>query len=158
MKKKRIMIIGPSRSGKTSLANVLEEEARPLKRTHDTIYRRHTLEIPSAYLENTWMYSHLIALAQDAWCILMLVDPSQPSEVYSPGFATAFRVPVVGVIAKCDLAPEKRAQAEAALRRIGAAPPYLAVSAVTLEGMDQLKQYLEKLKGGKGTDEVHHRK
>lgn len=158
MKKKRIMIIGPSRSGKTSLANVLEEEARPLKRTHDTIYRKRTLEIPSAYLENTWMYSHLIALAQDAWCILMLVDQSQETDIYSPGFATAFRVPIVGVISKCDLAPEKRAQAEDALARIGAASAIFAVSAVTLEGMDQLKQYLEKLEGGKGADEVHHRK
>ena len=74
MKRKRIMIAGPARSGKSALANFLNGEERPLKRTLDTSYRQRTLEVPSAYLENTWMYQHLIALAQDAWCILVLVD------------------------------------------------------------------------------------
>ena len=86
MKRKRIMIAGPARSGKSALANFLNGEERPLKRTLDTSYRQRTLEVPSAYLENTWMYQHLIALAQDAWCILVLVDQENPQPLYSPGF------------------------------------------------------------------------
>lgn len=158
MKRKRIMIIGPGKCGKTSLANALEGEARPLGRTHDTIYRRRTLEIPSAYLENTWMYTHLIALAQDAWCILVLVDQSQSGEIYSPGFASAFRVPLVGVITKSDLSVQRRPLAEAELAKIGVRPPYFAVDAKTNSGIDELETYLKTLEGGKGNDEVHHRK
>ena len=113
------MIAGPARSGKSALANSLNGEERPLKRTLDTSYRPRTLEVPSAYLENTWMYQHLIALAQDAWCILVLVDQENPQPLYSPGFAQIFRCPVVGVISKCDLAPQNRALVERQLAEIG---------------------------------------
>lgn len=156
MKKKRIMIIGAARSGKTSLANLLNAEERPLRRTHDTIYREKTLEVPSAYLENTWMYQHLIALAQDAWCILLLVDQAQPQELYSPGFASAFRLPVLGLITKADLAAENRACCRQQLAQIGVQPPYLAVSMKTGEGLPELQKILGAMEGGREQHEVHH--
>lgn len=87
------MIAGPARSGKSALANFLNGEERPLKRTLDTSYRQRTLEVPSAYIENTWMYQHLIALAQDAWCILVLVDQENPQPLYSPGICADLSLP-----------------------------------------------------------------
>lgn len=158
MKRKRIMIVGPTRCGKTALANALEGEPRPLKRTQDTIYRQRTLEVPSAYIENSWMYQHLIALAQDARCLLVLVDQAQPEERYSPGFAQSFRIPVVGVITKSDEAPQNRALVEAQLARTGVGKPYFAVNLESDEGLDALISYLETLEGGKGDDAIHHRK
>lgn len=157
MKRKRIMIIGPRGSGKSTLANVLNDEDRPLRRTQDTIYRQYTLDVPSGYLENSWMYQHLIALSQDAWCILVLVDGSKKTEVYSPGFAKTFRCPVVGVISKCDLCPTDYTQAEKELAKIGVRPPYFAISAKHGEGIERLITYLKQLEGGKGVYEIHYR-
>ena len=98
MRKKRIMVIGPRGCGKTTLVNYINDYDGPLRKTQDTIYGRETIDVPGAYIENAWMYKHMIALAQDAWCILLLLDQSRTAEVYSHGFARTFRCPVIGVI------------------------------------------------------------
>lgn len=98
MKRKRILIIGPRGSGKSTLAKVINGDPKPVRRVQDTIYGKETIDVPSAYLENTWMYRHLIALAQDAWCMLMLFDARGKESIYSPGFAKAFRIPVMAIV------------------------------------------------------------
>lgn len=157
MKRKRIMIIGPQGVGKTSLANWLNGVQKPLRRTADVLYGARTLEVPSAYLENTWMYRYLIALSQDAWCIVVMVDQSKPQALYSPGFASAFRCPLIGVIGKCDCCPAHRPQLVRQLETIGVEPPYFAISMATGEGLQALQMYLEHLEGGRASDEIHHR-
>lgn len=46
MKKKRIMILGARESGKTLLANYLNEIDTPPKRTPHMVYGRNTLDVP----------------------------------------------------------------------------------------------------------------
>ena len=43
MKKKRIMVIGPSRAGKTTIVNALNDYDGPLRRTPDLIYGKNTI-------------------------------------------------------------------------------------------------------------------
>lgn len=95
MRKKRIMVIGPTNCGKTTLVNALNDYNGPLRKTQDIIYGKNTIDVPGSYVENTWMYKHLIATAQDASHILILVDQSKCVDVYSPGFAKAFKCPVI---------------------------------------------------------------
>lgn len=142
MRKKRIMVVGPSQCGKTTLVNALNDYEGPLRRTQDTIYGKRTIDVPSAFVENAWMYKHTIALAQDASHLLVLVDQSRCSEVYSHGFARAFRCPVIGVISKCDLWPEKEAICVRQLSMIGVKPPYFKVSVKQGIGIEELKHYL----------------
>ena len=146
MKRKRILIIGPRGSGKSSLANIINGDSGPVRRVQDTIYAKETIDVPSAYLENTWMYRHLIALSQDAWCMLVLVDQSRCAEVYSHGFVKAFRCPAVGVISKCDLAPENEETCIRQLKTIGLDEPYFKVSVPNGTGTEELKRYLKELK------------
>jgi len=150
MRKKRIMVIGPRGCGKTTLVNSLNDYAGPLSKTQDTIYGKNTIDVPSAYIENEWMYKHIIALAQDAWCVLLLLDQSRTTEVYSHGFAKAIRCPVVGVISKCDLKEENRPICVRQMGSIGVDEPYFDVSVPEGIGIDELKSYLLKLKERKG--------
>ena len=147
MRKKRIMVVGPRGCGKTTLVNWINDYDGPLRRTQDTIYGKKTIDVPSAYIENAWMYKHMIALAQDAWCMLALVDQSRCAEVYSHGFARAFRCPVIGVISKCDLGPENEDVCIRQLKTIGVYEPYFKVSVPNGTGTDELKRYLLELKG-----------
>ncbi|MFQ8602389.1 MAG: EutP/PduV family microcompartment system protein [Anaerovoracaceae bacterium] len=144
------MVIGPKGCGKTTLVNWLNDYSGPLRRTQDTIYGKNTIDVPSAYIENAWMYKHMIALAQDAWCMLLLLDQSRTAEVYSHGFARAFRCPVIGVISKCDLSPENKQVCEKQLAKIGVRKPYFEISVSKGIGISQLKSYLIKLKERKG--------
>lgn len=142
MRKKRIMVIGPSRCGKTTLVNALNDYDGPLKRTPDLIYGKNTIDVPSAYLENSWMYKHIIAAAQDASHVLILVDQSNCNEIYSHGFAKSFRCPVIGVITKCDLIPENEEKCLRQLKNIGVSEPYFNISFPMATGIDALKKYL----------------
>jgi len=140
--KKRIMIIGPGQSGKSSISKVLNESDRPLKKTQDVIYGKNTIDTPGAYIENASMYKYLIATAQTASCVLILVDQSRPVEVYPPRFAKTFTCPVLGVITKMDLVPGNEDWSRRQLQKIGVYEPYFLISLLDNTGVKELKDYL----------------
>ena len=142
MRKKRVMVIGPTRCGKTTLVNALNDYDGPLRKTQDMIYGVNTIDVPGSYIENPWMYKHLIAAAQDASHVLILVDQSRCGNMYSPGFAKAFRCPVIGVITKIDLMPENEELCLRQLANIGVSEPYYKISASSGVGILALKEYL----------------
>lgn len=142
MKRKRIMVIGPSGCGKTTLVNSLNDYKGPLRRTPDMIYGDKTIDVPGAYIENAWMYKHLIAAAQDASKVLILVDQSKPTRIYSPGFAKSFRCPVIGIVTKCDLNIENEDKCIRQLREIGVTEPYFHISFTKETGIDALKRHV----------------
>lgn len=141
------MIIGAGNCGKTSMANFLNEYEGPLRKTQDTIYGENTIDVPGAYIENSWMYMHTIAVSQDAKCIILMIDQSKCSEIYSPGFAKVFQCPVIGVINKSDLKPENREQCIGQMEKIGIAQPVFHVSMKTGEGLCELKNYISEKYG-----------
>ncbi len=140
--KKRIMVVGPTQSGKSTLTNILNASSRPLKKTQDVIYGSNTIDTPGSYLENASMYKYLIATAQGASHVIMLVDQARPTEVYPPGFAKSFTCPVIGVITKIDLAPENSGLCLQQLKRIGISEPYFRVSLTDHTGVKALRDYL----------------
>lgn len=142
--KKRIMIVGPTQAGKSTLANILNDADRPLKKTQDVIYGTHTIDTPGSYIENASMYRYLIATAQTASHVLLLLDSSRLIDVYPPGFAKTFTCPVAGVITKIDLAPENADLCRRKLQRIGISEPFFGVSIKDPTGLEALKNYLYK--------------
>jgi ethanolamine utilization protein EutP len=142
MRKKRVMVIGPTHCGKTTLVNALNDYDGPLRKTQDIIYGKNTIDVPGSYIENAWMYKHLIATAQDASHVLILIDQSRCINVYSPGFAKAFRCPVIGVITKIDLMAENEDLCSRQLKQIGVSEPYYKISVPSAIGIGALKEYL----------------
>ena len=144
--RRKIMVIGAGSSGKTSLVNALNGYEGRLRKTQDMIFGKYTIDVPGSYLENPWMYKHLISAAQNnAGHVLILVDQSNVTEIYSPGFARVFRCPVTGVIMKADLHPENRPICEKQLKTIGVEPPYFPVSLTENTGIEELKDHLREL-------------
>lgn len=141
MRKKRIMIVGPTQCGKTTLARRLEDSDAPIRRTPEPVYGKKTIDCPGAYVENTGLYCHLIAMAQDASHILLLLDQSRPVQAYSPKFAFSFTKPVFGVITKTDLCPENEPLCRKQLEAAGA-ETIIAVSTLSCQGIDKLKKIL----------------
>lgn len=136
------MMIGPTNCGKTTLVNALNYYDGPLRKTQDIIYGKNTIDVPGSYIENAWMYKHLIAVAQDASNVLILVDQSRCANVYPPGFAKAFRCPVIGVITKVDLKVENEVLCFQQLEQIGVLEPYFKISVPGGIGVKALKEYL----------------
>ncbi len=132
----------PFKMRQTTLVNALNDYDGQLRRTPDLIYGKNTIDVPGSYIENAWMYKHIIAAAQDASCVLILVDQSNCTEIYSHGFAKSFRCPVIGVITKCDLMPKNKEKCEMQLKKIGVSEPYFHISFEMGTGIDALKKYL----------------
>ena len=135
MRTKRIMVIGAGGSGKTTLAHALNGDHSPVKRTPCLVYGARTIDAPAAYLESPWMVQHLIAEAQNASHVLMLVDQT-------PGFALVFRAPVIGVITKAGKSREQLERCEKELLKAGVQPPFYRVVFPSREGLDELERRL----------------
>lgn len=138
MRRKRIMIIGAGRSGKTTLANWLNGNYGPAKRTSHMVYGKNTIDVPGAYLQCPWMHCHLIAAAQDAFCVLMLADLGASQDSYPPGFAKVFRVPVLGVMTRGNGDPAQEELCRRKLLRAGVEPPFYTIGPEGKEGLAEL--------------------
>lgn len=118
----------------------------------DVRYGPHTVVIPAAYLENTWAYQHLIALAQnDAAVILFVADSQYGQGGSAPGLTTAFTCPVVGVIV--DDASSDKGSAEEFLRDKGVKAPYCRVDLTSGQGFSELFARIVPNKGMDGNEE-----
>lgn len=140
--KKRIMVIGPTEVGKSTLVNVLNDTDKPLRKTQDVIYGENTMDTPGSYIENASMYRYLIATAQTASHVLLLINAFNPIDVYPPRFAQTFTCPVIGVVTKIDLAPENLSLCRQQLQHIGVSEPYFWISLKNNTGVKALKSYL----------------
>ncbi|MFR3729628.1 EutP/PduV family microcompartment system protein [Lacrimispora sp.] len=145
MRKKRIMLIGPAGSGKTSLANVINGISGPARRTQNMVYGKRTLDVPGVYLESPWMHKHIIGAAQDASHVLMLVNQSSCRECYPPGFAKAFRVPVIGVITGSGDRPDHDGWCTRQLKKTGVSEPCYHVNLGDGTGLDDLMEVLKEI-------------
>ncbi|MCG8530845.1 MAG: EutP/PduV family microcompartment system protein [Desulfovibrionales bacterium] len=137
------MVIGATGCGKSSLVRELEHDFPQLKTAQEVVYGKTVIDVPGGYLEHPWMYKHLIAIAQNnASHVVVLISQETCAKVGAPGLTNVFSCPVVGVITKCDVSPEKAQECEQHLKRLGVPEPYFRTSTVTGEGLAALSRHL----------------
>ncbi len=101
---KRLMLIGPSQCGKTSLTQVLRGETLRYQKTQAIVWTPAAIDTPGEYLENRCLYSALLTSACEADVIALVLNADAPWSPFSPGFTAPMNRPVIGVITKADLA------------------------------------------------------
>jgi ethanolamine utilization protein EutP len=139
------MMMGPVSCGKTSLCQCLAGLPRIYAKTQTAEVIGSTIDTPGEYMENGSLRSRLMVTAADADMVLFLQDCTDRNNRFSPGQAAMFGRPAAGVITKIDLARgDDREYAEKILTMAGASPLF-AISAVSGEGVDALRAYLDAL-------------
>ena len=138
----KLMMIGKSGCGKTTLCQRLNGLIRMEKKTQAIEVVGQTIDTPGEYLERRSLFSALLVTAAEADLVLFLLDPTQDRYLYSPGLAGAFPVPVAGLVTKADLARPEQLQQGRELLELAGADPIFSVSAVTGEGMEALADFL----------------
>ncbi len=140
---RRIMLIGRTGCGKRRLAGLLNGSSERLTQSPDIIFKGRTIVIPGGFLENPWMYKHIVTMAQNsASHLLFLVDGEDSADAGPPGFARSFNCPVLGVVTKCDLPFVDREKAVRQMKKLGVCKPYFFVSSESQQGIKELKQAL----------------
>lgn len=142
-KKKRVILIGRSTAGKTTLCQrINNEELRYHKTQTVQIINKSMIDTPGEYLERTGFRGALLVTSTEADVILLVQDATEQGTMFPPMFSSMFVKPCVGVVTKADLAGEEQVErAKKYLKSAGAGTLYVT-SAVTGEGVEELVQQL----------------
>lgn len=141
---KRIILIGKSGCGKTSLCQRLFNEDLSYKKTQAIeVLGGTAIDTPGEYMEHRQFYKALVVTAVEADAVLLLHAADDTQFIFSPRMSGMFNRPVIGVITKIDINsdPERLAQVQYALEYAGASKVF-RLSNTTGEGLQDLINYL----------------
>lgn len=138
---KKILLIGKSMCGKTTLTQRIHGLDIEYEKTQMLIYSDDILDTPGEYMENRMLYKALIVSSYDCNVVGMVQACDEERNIFPPNFSTAFSKPVIGIVTKADLSgnPEK---AKEILEMAGAEKVFI-VSAYENKGVEELVKYLE---------------
>ena len=100
---KRLMLIGPSQCGKTSLTQGLRGEALHYKKTQAIEWSPMAIDTPGEYLENRCLYSALLTSACEADVIALVLNADAQWSPFSPGFTVPMNRPTIGLVTKAEM-------------------------------------------------------
>ena len=142
-KKKRVILIGRSAAGKTTLCQRINNEELKYHKTQTVqIINKNMIDTPGEYLERTGFRGALVVTSVEADIILLVQDATEEGTMFPPMFNSMFAKPCVGVVTKADLAGEEQVErAKKYLKSAGAGSLYVT-SAVTGEGVEVLVKQL----------------
>lgn len=141
---KKIMLIGGSKTGKSTLIKVLQGKgySKNDKRTQTLQYSPITIDTPGEYLENKNYNTALISAAVDADLIGLVIDATAEQSFIPPGFASIFAKEVIGIITKVDIKNSDINKARDMLWQSGVSS-IIQTSSREGTGIDELRRYLK---------------
>ena len=145
-KSKKIILIGKTGSGKTTLIQSIEEQSITDLKTQTVQNYMHFIDTPGEYLENRGYYKALIVSSYDADVIGLVQDCSTDDAWLPPMFASVFIKETIGIVTKIDLAENaKQIQlAKELLLRAGATKIFY-VSAINNCGTEDIAKYISEV-------------
>ena len=141
----RVVVIGSTGSGKTSLLSALRFIEGVVKKTEMVQYSDAAIDTPGELLD-ACRFGQIIESTRKARLALFVMDSSRPSS-YPPGLGSAMNVKLIrlGVITKIDKSTkEQRIKATKALKEAGIGE-VVECSSRTGEGIAELKSRIEEL-------------
>ena len=138
---KKLLLIGKTGCGKTTLVQRINGKALKYEKTQMLSYYDNMLDTPGEYMENRALYKALIVSSYDCDVIGMIQAVDDERSIFPPNFSTAFTKPVIGIVSKSDLDGDYF-RAEEILKEAGAEKIFF-ISSYDNEGIDKLYEYLE---------------
>lgn len=138
---KKIILMGRSECGKTTLRQVLKGDTI---RYHKTQYVNHydvVIDTPGEYAENHTLSRALALYSYEANVVGLLISATESYSLYPPCVTAMSTRPVIGIVTQIDHKNGNPAQAEEWLRLAGCDIVF-HVSSYTGEGIWQILDYL----------------
>lgn len=98
----KIMFIGATGAGKTSLIQALRHEQVSYQKTQVVSYMDEFIDTPGEYMQQRVFWCALTTVSHDADVICFVQDSSDDNCWFSPGLASKFSKPVLGIVTKTD--------------------------------------------------------
>ncbi len=139
---RHIIVVGRTACGKTTLLQRLMEEPIEYKKTYAIEIYGDAIDTPGEYMDHKKLFHSLMVTCTNAEALVLLHDCTDSVSTFFPGMATAFQIPVIGVVSKTDLGTEQDIRYGDEILKMAGADRVFHVSAYTDEGVKELRDYL----------------
>jgi ethanolamine utilization protein EutP len=140
-KHKKVMLVGRSECGKTTLIQALERRSIQYEKTQVIGFSKKMIDTPGEYMQVPNFGRALAIYAYETDVIAFLASAIEDYCVFSPNIVPHVNREVVGVVTKCDL-PGSYPDTVAGWLKNAGCKKIFKVSAYTGEGVDELREYL----------------
>jgi len=134
----KILLIGKTGSGKTSLIQRLQGEDFIHRKTQAITFNGIFVDSPGEFLENRRLYPALMTSSVSCNMIALVQDATAINSVFPPEFASMFKKRVIGIVTKIDKESSFSERAEKFLQRAGA-DEIIRTSALEKTGLGLLR-------------------
>ena len=140
-KKKRLMLIGRSEAGKTTLTQALRQKPIEYEKTQSVSKDDLLIDTPGEYIQTKNLGTALAIYSYEADVIALLLGADEPYSLYSPCITNMTTKEVIGIITKIDHKNANITNAEKWLKLAGCKKIF-KVNSLANQGIDQIKQHL----------------
>lgn len=138
---KKIMFVGRSEAGKTTLRQALNGTVLDYCKTQYIGHETVVIDTPGEYAETSRLARALALYSYEADVVGLLINATEPFSLYPPCVTSACNRPCIGIITKCDHKDADVPRARHWLELAGCKDIF-PVSSYTGEGIWQLLNYL----------------
>ncbi len=138
---KKIMLVGRSESGKTTLTQALKGEPIGYHKTQYVNHHDIVIDTPGEYIETKQLGGALAVYSYEADVIGLLLSAREPYSLFPPNLAAVANREVVGIVTQIDRPGANPNQAELWLRLAGCAKVF-HVNSHSGEGVDLILKHL----------------
>ncbi len=137
----KVILIGRSESGKTTLVQALKGEEIHYDKTQSVEREGFLIDTPGEYIQTRNFGGALAVYAYESDIVGLLLSATEPYSLFSPNITSMANRLVIGIITGIDQRGANVDRAEKWLRLAGCKTIF-KVSAVTGEGIDELREFL----------------
>lgn len=139
---KKIILMGRSECGKTTLRQALNGESIRYHKTQYINHQQVVIDTPGEYAENQTLGRALALYSYEADVVGLLLSAMEEYSLYPPCVTACSTRPVIGIVTQIDRPGARPDRAESWLRLAGCTKVF-HVSAVTGEGVDAILHFLQ---------------
>lgn len=142
-RKRRIILIGNTGAGKTTLCQFINHEELKYHKTQTVqIVNQSIIDTPGEYLAYRYFRGAMMVTACDADVVVLVQDASAPNSMFPPSYASLFGKPALGVVTKADLATEAQIEKAREYLTTAGASKLFVTSSVAGTGFEAFLQEL----------------
>ena len=137
---KKLILIGKSGAGKTTLTQALRGEKVGYKKTQYISYGDFLIDTPGEYCENHNLGAALCLYSYEADVVGLLIAADDDFSLFPPCITCMVNREVIGIVTKMNNADTKRAEN---WLRLSGCETVFCVDQVTGEGVEQIIEHLK---------------
>ena len=138
----KVMLIGKTGSGKTTLIQRLEGKEVNYQKTQMVVYSDKYIDTPGEYLENKMMLRNLLVSSSDVEKIILIQSGEDTQTFFPPSISTMFMgKKILGVVTKLDKTQDVKICEE--WLKLAGAEKIFYIGFGSEEGLDELKRELK---------------